>query len=155
MQLLWRFAIDSSPMAKDPFRESWNARRKWEVAFATFVVALFVLFLAAKYYSGLSPANKIFGVVQSSGPTNVSRIYGGTRDTALVRLTDGRVVPAYVNEGGPLPPGVGAMLFSGPLSAGETVTLLEQPGMWGSPRYEVIAKNSDRGLRTQSDAPLQ
>jgi hypothetical protein len=139
-------------MTKDPFREPWGTIR---IVGVIALVAVFVLVVSIKYYSALSPAQKIFGVVQTSGPGSVGGIYGGTRDMALVRLVDGRVVPAYVNAGGPLPPGVGGTLSSGPLLAGDTVTLLMQPRVWGPPSYEIITKNNRDELRPQSDAPLQ
>jgi len=138
-----RIAIRSSSVTNDPFKEPWNARHLVGIiAIAVVTVAALALGLAIEYYPAISPARRVVGVVQSSGAISLGKINGGTRETASIRLADGNVVLAYVNFGGPLPAGEGSTLSSGPLSTGDSVTLLEQPRLLLPPSYEVIAKNT-------------
>jgi hypothetical protein len=130
-------------MTNDPFKEPWNARRiAGTITVVVVAVAVLALGLAIEYYPAIAPARKVVGVVQSSGTFNLGKINSGTHETASIRLADGSVVLAYVNFGGTLPAGEGATLPSGPLSAGDAVTLLEQPRLLRPPSYEIIAKNT-------------
>jgi hypothetical protein len=68
------------------------------------------------------------GVVLSSGAINLSKVNGGTREMATVRLNTGETVSALVAMGGPL-------------SQGDHVTLVPaiRAGV-GLPPYDIISK---------------
>jgi hypothetical protein len=103
------------------------------VAIAIAVVISVVLFMQPTPAPTIrAPATELTGVVQSSGPITLSRSMGGTRERAMVQLSDGSVVPALVGAGGPLSPGDRVVLspFTAP-TAGFGL---------GLPQYEVVAK---------------
>ena len=92
--------------------------------------AIFVLFLVSVIFcfrwSGATSI-RVAGIVESSGPINLGKMSGGTREIASVRLTNGALVSAPVVSGGPL-------------TAGDTVTLLEEPKSIGVSAYQVVGK---------------
>ena len=68
------------------------------------------------------------GVIESSGHISVASIAGGNAQAASVRLSDGRLVTAYVASDVPL------------LSEGDTVRVAEQESLAMPPYFAVIAK---------------
>jgi len=93
------------------------------------ICALLVLVLTMKYYPGLVPSRTVVGVVQSSGIVPAAGENQDGLEVATIQLADGDMVLADV-------------IFGGPLSRGDVVTLTEQPRLLNSPNYEVMAKSS-------------
>ena len=118
--------IESNSMTSDPFKAPWNTRSIMSVAF---IFTLLALVLTIQYYPGSPRARTVLGVVRSSGAVAASGVNGGVREVATIKLVDGNVVLADVLSGGPL-------------SAGDAVTVLAQPHMFGMPSYEVVVKNN-------------
>lgn len=72
------------------------------------LAALAIIVLAAIFVpdDGVSPGEPLRGVVISSGPVSVSRVCGGTREIAVVRLASGRIIQASVVPNRPLSNGI-------------------------------------------------
>ena len=89
------------------------------------LIAAFVLFLAYTW-SGATPV-RISGVVQSAGTSSAGKLRGGTQQTALVLLNDGKLVPAYVAS-------------TSLVSPGDKVNVLKEHTLLGTFTYQIASK---------------
>ena len=96
------------------------------------VAAWLVLSLAFKHYPAAAPPKMTVGIVQSSRAHSFGKLQDGWRETATVRLADGKLVLAVV---------LSDFISDRPLSTGDVVTISEQPRMGEGPIYKVVARS--------------
>jgi hypothetical protein len=89
-----------------------------------------LLCLALAYTWSGSTTAPASGIVQSAGSFSGGRISGGTQQTALVRVSSGALVPAFVAPSLMVVPG-------------DNVQMLKQSRLFGGPTYQIVSKKPE------------
>jgi hypothetical protein len=89
----------------ESLRYGWKPKDVRNAVIGVIVLVVIVLVAVFRPDDGVGLGVPLEGVVVSSGPINVSRVCGGTREIATVRLASGRIIQASVVPSRPLPGG--------------------------------------------------
>jgi len=108
----------------ESLRYGWKPKDVRNAIIGVAALAVIVLVAAFRPDDGVGLGVPLEAVVVSSGPVDVTRVCGGTREIAVVRLASGRIVQASVSP-------------SRPLAAGTRVVVSKQLDHCNPASYEV------------------
>jgi hypothetical protein len=111
----------------ESLRYGWKPKDFRNAIIGVSALAVLVLVVAFRPDDGVGLGVPLEAVVVSSGPVDVSRVCGGTREMAVVRLASGKVIHASVSP-------------SRPLSAGTRVVVSKQLDHCNPASYEVALR---------------
>lgn len=107
----------------ESLRYRWTLKELKAIALVAALVAALASFALWRILSSGAVAN---GVVVSTGAVSVGKACGATLQIASVQLSDGRVISASVDFGGPLRPGT-------------QVSVQKQSSVCAAAGYQVVA----------------
>lgn len=108
----------------ESLRYGWKPKDVRNAIIGVAAFAVIVLVAAFRPDDGVGLGVPLEAVVVSSGPVDVTRVCGGTREIAVVRLASGQVVQASVSPSSPLQPAHGWLSASNSTTATRLVTRL-------------------------------
>jgi hypothetical protein len=122
-----RRLIPALDLMFESLRYGWKPKDVRNASIGLVALAVIVLVAVFRPDDGVGLGVPLEAVVVSSGPVNVSRACGGTREVAVVRLASGRIIQASV-------------VPSHPLSVGTQVVVSKQLGTCNPTRYEIALR---------------